>query len=106
MREQRQVRQVAGGRAAGARGPNVGLREIQREYAAGAWRALQLDLAAQQAGELAADGKSQAGAAVLAAGAGIRLLECLEDDSLLIGGDTDAGVGDLERNDRGCTAED
>ena len=63
-------------------------------------RAAQLDLAAEQARELAADGEAEAGAAVLAAGAGVGLLERLEDDLLLLGRDADAGVGDLERDDR------
>ena len=41
-------------------------------------------LAAQQRRELAADGEAQAGAAVLAAGAGVGLLEGLEHDLLLL----------------------
>ncbi len=90
---------------AGADGPDVGLRQVEREGAALARRAAQLNFAAQQAGQFAADGQAQAGAAVLAAGAGIRLLEGLEDDALLFGGNADAGVGDLERNDRRRAAE-
>ena len=62
-------------------------------------RAAQLDLAAEQAGQLAADRQTEAGAAVLAAGAGVGLLEGLEDDALLLGRDADAGVGHLERDD-------
>src|SRR5262249_47942616 len=38
------------------------------------------------------------GAAILAAGRGVGLLERLEDDLLLLERDADAGVGDLERN--------
>ena len=68
-------------------------------------RAAQLDLAAQQEGELAADGEAQAGAAVLAAGAGVGLLERLEDDALLLGRDADAGIGDLERHHVGRALE-
>jgi len=41
--------------------------------------------------KLAADGQAQAGAAVLAAGAAVRLLERLEDDLLLVRRDADAG---------------
>ena len=50
-------------------------------------------------GQLAADRQAQAGAAVLAAGARVGLLERLEDDLLLLGRDADAGVGHLERDD-------
>ena len=61
--------------------------------------AAQLNLAAEQAGQLAADGEAEAGAAVLAAGAGVGLLERLEDDALLLGRDADAGVRHLEGDD-------
>ena len=47
-------------------------------------RARQPDLAAQQPRQLAADRQAQAGAAVLAAGRAVRLLERLEDDLLLV----------------------
>src|ERR1043165_6395060 len=43
-------------------------RQVQRERAALARRAAQVDLAAKQRGELAADGEAEACAAVLAAG--------------------------------------
>ncbi len=56
----------------------------------------QPDLAAEQRRELAADREAEAGAAVLAAGAGVGLLERLEDQPLLLRRDADAGVGDLE----------
>ena len=62
---------------------------------------LQLDLAAEQVRELAADREAKTGAAVLAAGAGIGLLERLEDDLLLLERNADAGVGDLEGDDGG-----
>ena len=67
----------------GARRAHVGLRQVERERAALAGRAAQLNFAAQQVGQFAADGQAQAGAAVFAAGAGIGLLEGLEDDALL-----------------------
>ena len=51
----------------------------------------------QQARQLAADRQAQAGAAVLAAGAAVGLLERLEDDLLLVRRDADAGVGNRER---------
>src|SRR5947207_14386112 len=50
----------------------------------------------QQARELAADGQPQTGAAVLARRRPIRLLEGLENDLLLVAGNTDAAVGDGE----------
>ena len=56
-------------------------------------------------GQLAADRQSETGAAILAAGAGIGLLEGLEDDLLLLGRDADAGVGHLERHHRGRLGE-
>ena len=57
------------------------------------------DLAAEQAGELAADRQAQAGAAVLAAGRAVALRERLEDRLLLVGRDADAGVGDAQGDD-------
>ena len=84
---------------------NIGLRQVQRERAALARSAAQLDFAAQQAGQFAADRQTQSGSAVLAAGAGVCLLERLEDDSLFFDGNADAGVGNLEGHHRGGLAE-
>ena len=70
-----------------------------------AGRAVQLDFAAEQLRQLAADREAEAGAAVLAAGAGVGLLERLEDDLLLLQRNADAGVGHLERDDRRRLAE-
>ena len=71
-------------------------RELERQNrvkrAAHPRLAVQVQLAAEQVGDLAADGQAQAGAAVLAAGAAVGLLERLEDDLLLVLGDADAGV--------------
>ena len=72
--------------AAALDGSGVFGRQVEREGAAHARHAAQLDFAAEQVGELAADGEAEAGAAVFAAGAGIGLLERLEDDLLLLGG--------------------
>ncbi len=58
-----------------------------------------MDFAAEQAGQLAADGEAEAGAAVFAAGRGIGLLERLEDDLLLLQRNADAGIGDFESDD-------
>src|SRR6266404_4994096 len=55
---------------------------------------------------LAADGQTKARAAILAAGAGIRLLEGFEDDPLFLGGDADAGVADLNGDHRLVSAQD
>ena len=86
--------------ADGGRGADISQRQIEREGAAHAGRAAQMDLPAKQVGQLAADGEAQAGAAVLAAGAGVGLLEGLEDDLLLLDRNADAGIGDLERHHR------
>src|SRR5881398_2332986 len=59
-----------------------------------------MDLGAQKTGQLAADGQAETGAAVGAARAAVGLLECLEDDLLLLRGNTDPGVGDGERDGR------
>ena len=84
----------------GRRAPTYVSGRIERERAADARRAAQLDFAAEQIGKLAADREPETRAAVLAAGAGIRLLEGLEDDPLLLRRDADAGIGDLEGDDR------
>ena len=55
--------------AVGCRLHRVDQRQVEGEGAALARRALEPDLAAEQAGDLAADRQAQAGAAVLAAGA-------------------------------------
>ena len=73
---------------------HVILRQIERERAALSGSARQADFTAQQARDFAADGQSEPGAAVLPAGAAVRLLEGLENDLLLVGGDADAGVSD------------
>ena len=85
---------------------DIGERQIERERAADAGLAAQLDLAAEQVRQLAADRQAEAGAAVFAAGAGVGLLERLEDDALLLRRDADAGVGDLERHHRRRVVED
>ena len=77
--------------------PDVCLRQIQGERAAVARAALEHELAAEQPGELAADRETEAGAAVLAAGAAVGLLERLEDDLLLVRRDADAGVATPRR---------
>ena len=64
---------------------HVDRRQEQRERAALADRAGQLDLAAEQLGDFTADRQAEAGAAVLAAGRAVRLLERFEDDLVLVG---------------------
>src|SRR5262249_10286640 len=78
----------------------ISLRQVERECAADARFALKADLTAQKPGQLAADREAQPGAAVLAAGGAVRLLEGLEDDFLLVLGNADSGVNYAERYDR------
>ncbi len=59
-----------------------------------------MDFAAEQACKFAADGKAEARAAIFPAGAGVGLLERLEDQLLLLQRNSDAGVGDFEGDDR------
>ena len=49
---------------------------------------------AEQTGEVAADGKSQTGAAILTGGGGIGLLKFFEDAIDGVGFDADAAIGD------------
>ena len=88
---------VRGGpRAVGA---GVVQRQKEGERAALPVDARELDLAAEQHGQLAADGEAEAGAAVFARRAGVGLLERLEDEPLLLRRDADAGVLDGEGDD-------
>ena len=64
-----------------------------------------MNFAAEQACKLAADGKAEAGAAIFAAGAGVGLLERLEDQLLLFQRNADAGIGHLEGDHRGRLIE-
>ena len=85
-----------GFRALGHRGALVHARQEQHERAAGARLAGQLDLAAEQLRDLAADRQAEPGPPEPAARRPVRLLERLEDDPVLVGRDADAGVGDAE----------
>src|SRR5215469_5015509 len=78
---------------------DVFCRQIERECAAAAGRTAQLNFAAEQVRELAADGEAEARAAVFAAGAGVGLLECFEDDLLFFRWDADTGIRYFERHD-------
>src|SRR6202011_1138845 len=71
-----------------------------------AGRALKMNFTTQQVRQLAADRQTEASAAVFSAGAGIRLLECLEDQLLLLLGNADAAIRHLEGDDGGRMAED
>src|SRR6185312_6896737 len=73
-----------------------GRREEERERAPFARLALDVDLAAEQACDLAADREAEPGAAVAAARRPVCLLERLEDQAQLVVRDADAGVGDRE----------
>ena len=90
---------LAGAAITCAVGAGVVQRQVERERAALPVDAGELDLAAEQHGQLAADGEAEAGAAVLARGAGVGLLEGLEDEPLLLRRDADAGVLDGEGDD-------
>src|SRR5579864_906370 len=70
--------------------------QVEGKSAAGARLARHHDLASKQLGDLSADGKSEAGASVLAVRRSVCLLECLEDEIQLRLVDTDSGVDDLE----------
>ena len=68
------------------RAVRVGERQVEREGAAPARRCSTRRISPpREPRQLAADGQAQAGAAVLAAGAAVGLLEGLEDDLLLVG---------------------
>ena len=65
--------------------------------------AAQADFAAHQLRQPAGDTQTQAGAAEAAAGGAVGLDEGLEQQRLLVGGDADAGVPDLEtQQDTAC----
>src|SRR3954447_20862356 len=81
--------------------PHVGERQVQSEGTTAAGNTAQADFAAQQVCQLATDGEAQSRATVFARGAGIRLLERLEDDSLLFLRNTDTRVADRKLDDRG-----
>src|SRR6185312_7840983 len=66
----------------------------------------QMNLAAQQASQLAADSQAETGAAVFAAGSCVRLLKRFEDQFLLFQRDADAAIGDFKGNDRRRLIED
>ena len=86
----------AGRRPSRAGRADIAQRQIKLESAAHAGRAAQLDFAAQQVGKFAADGQAQARAAIFAAGAGVGLLEGLEDQFLFFRRNANAGVGHFE----------
>src|SRR5439155_4835747 len=72
-------------------------RQVAEKRAAGAERALELKLAAEERRQLARDREAQTGAAVLAVGASVDLLEGLEDAPLVVGRDPRAAVANDDR---------
>src|SRR5262249_37570415 len=78
---------------------SVSARQIKREGAAFAWRRDDAYFATQQARNLATDRKSQARAAIFAAGRTVRLLERFEDDPLFLDRNADASVSYRKGND-------
>ncbi len=91
---------------AGCRRAHIGLRQVEREHTPLSRHAPQSNLAAQQTGQLTADGQPKTGTAVLAARPGIRLLKRLEDNSLFFERNTNARIGNLEGDHRCGPAED
>src|SRR5690242_8604610 len=81
---------------------DIGLWQVKRKNTSLPGGAGQLDLAAEQTRQLATDSESQTSAAVLAAGAGIGLLKCLEDDALFLWRNANAGIRDFECHNRSC----
>src|SRR5262245_46892148 len=75
-------------------------RQIERERAALIRRAAEPDLAAEESRQLSADRQAKSGAAVLSARASIGLLECFENNLLLLRRNSDARVAHRERNHR------
>src|SRR6516225_1569745 len=71
-------------------------RQIECERAALARGAVQVNFTTKQVRQLAADGKSKPRAAIFTAGAGVGLLKCLKDQLLLLQGNPDPGIGNLE----------
>jgi hypothetical protein len=80
---------------------DVGDREVEAERRALARGAVEGELAAEQDGQLAADGQPEAGAAVATAAGPVALLEGLEHDGPQLVADADAGVVDVEGHDLG-----
>ena len=74
--------------------------QVERERAAPVDLALDVDLAAEQPRDLAADREAEAGAAVAPARRSVGLLERLEDQAQLVPRDADAGVLDGEPDHR------
>ena len=64
---------------------------------------MQLDFTTQQCRKFTADRESQTRAAVLAAGARVSLLKCLEDQLLLLGSDPDSAI--RHRDGHGAVAK-
>src|SRR5580698_11434349 len=76
--------------------PDIFDRQVKRESRTGARRAAQMNFTTEQTCQFTADGEAETGAAVLAAGRGVGLLERFEDDFLLFQRDAYAGIGNLE----------
>ncbi len=81
------------------------VRQVERERAAFAGGRLDMDLAAEQARDLAADRQAEPRAAIAAARRPVRLLERLEDHAQLVRGDPDARVHDREPDHVGGVRE-
>src|SRR5213593_2253191 len=77
----------------------IGLRKEQSKSAALCRFTDHSNFSGQEARQLAADGKTQSGAAVFPGRATFGLLECFEDDALLFPGDADTRIRHRECKD-------
>ena len=80
-------------------GPGVEQRQVEGERASLSVGADEFDFATEQNGQLAADGKPKARAAVFAGRSSVGLLESLEDEPLLLRRDADARILDGKSDD-------
>ena len=71
--------------------------QVDREFAAVAGPAVDLDAGAEQGAVAAGEGQADAGALEVAGGGVVELAEAGEEAGEVGGGDADAGVGDGDR---------
>src|SRR6202030_3993193 len=87
------------------RGTYIRLRQVKCERASVIRRTAQLNFTSEQACKFAANRQPQTRPAIFAAGTGVGLLERLKDNTLFFGWNSDAGVRNLECNNRRCLPE-
>src|ERR1700687_96508 len=89
-----------------ARRAHIGLWQVEDEGAPLTGSAPQLDFSTEEAGQFAADRQPQTCSTVLTAGAGVCLLESLEDDPLLVQRNANAGIGNFKGHNRSSLPQD